>query len=167
MPRKFTFAGKLSFDEYHECHKGLAHKRRLWLRSLITIAGLALIVYGLLFSQTRRPDLVWIIPGVIWILYAAFVSPWQFRIRVRRNWNRYPAAHHDTEITVDAEGLTTSDDKGNPVFAAWDNFIGFKESDSLFLLYLSPLLPKLLPKRMLREGSVDEFRQFLNSVFPG
>jgi hypothetical protein len=56
------------------------------------------------------------------------------------------------------------DDRGNPSHSAWDSFIRFRESESLFLLYLSPLLPLCLPKRLVANGDLSDLRALLSSA---
>ncbi len=65
---------------------------------------------------------------------------------------------------VSAEGLETMDDKGSPSHSAWDSFLRFGESESLFLLYLSPLLPLCLPKRLVPEAERSGLRALLSSA---
>ena len=166
MPDTYSIKGALTFPEYLECHKILAAKRRLWIRGVLLVIAAGLLVYGALQSPTI-PDPAYILPAIILPLSAFVISPHLFRRRVRRNWDRYPAIRKDMEITVTAEGIDSLDDKGNPSHMAWSNFIRFRESKSLFLLHLSPLLPLCLPKRLVPEEDLPGLRQLLSLSIQG
>ncbi len=42
MPDSYNIKGTLTFEEYLECHKILAAKRRFWIRVIITIYGIGM-----------------------------------------------------------------------------------------------------------------------------
>jgi len=162
MPTQYAINGTVTFDEYLECHKILAAKRRLWVRSIITIYGFGALIYGM-FIAGARPSMSLIIIGAFFAVYGIFISPIQFRFRVKRNWDRYPKMRKEFNITILEDGLQAIDDKGNPSHTAWDNFMRFQESGSLFLLYVSPLLPLCLPKRLIPEADRVGLRSLLAS----
>lgn len=152
----------MTFDEYLECHKILAAKRRIWVRSIIVVYAIGILIYGL-FISASSPSLPLIIIGAFFAVYGIFISPIQFRYRVKRNWERYPKMRKDFSITILEDGVQAIDDKGNPSHTAWDNFVRFSESDSLFLLYVSPLLPLCLPKRLIPEDDRGGLRTLLSA----
>ncbi len=162
MPAEYNLKGTVTFDEYLECHKILAAKRRMWIRTIITIYGAGMLIYGMGFAPSR-PDLMFTIIGALLVFYGFVISSIQFRYRVKRNWDRYPRMKKDFDITVSSAGVQVVDDKGNPSHTAWDSFLRYRESDSLFLLYLSPLLPLCLPKRLIPESDRDGLRSMLAS----
>jgi hypothetical protein len=162
MPDDYTFIGTVTFDEYLECHKILAAKRRFWIRSIVTIYGIGAFVYGLLVA-TSSPNISLMTIGGFFAMYGIFISPVQFRFRVKRNWDRYPKIKKEFCITISEGGLQALDDKGNPSHTAWDNFVRFSESSSLFLLYISPLSPLCLPKRLIPEERHQGLRSLLTS----
>jgi hypothetical protein len=163
MAYAYNIKGTLTFEEYLECHKILAAKRRLWLRGIITIYGIGILTYGLFVAQSK-PDSTFTIIGVIMMTYGIVISPIQFRYRVKRNWDRYPKIKKEFDMAVSAEGVETMDDKGKPSHSAWGSFHRFRESESLFLLYLSPLLPLCLPKRLVPEADLSGLRSLLSSA---
>lgn len=163
MPPEYNLKGTLTFEEYLECHKILAVQRRLWIRSIITIYGTGTLIYGLAFAPTG-PDLTFTIIGALFVVYGFVISPILFRYRVKRNWDRYPKIKKEFDITVSPDGVQIIDDKGNPSHSAWDSFLRYRESDSLFLLYLSPVLPLCLPKRLVSESDRGELRSILASA---
>ena len=162
MPAENNLKGTVTFDEYLECHKILAAKRRMWIRSIITVYGAGMLIYGMAFAPSK-PDLTFTIIGTLFVVYGFVISPIQFRYRVKRNWDRYPKMKKEFDITVSPDGVQVVDDKGNPSHSAWDSFLRFGESDSLFLLYLSPLLPLCLPKRLVPQSDLDGLRSLLAS----
>jgi len=163
MADAYNINGTLTFEEYLECHKILAAKRRLWIRGIITIYGIGMLIYGILFAPSK-PDITFAVIGAIMIAYGIVISPIQFRYRVKRNWDRYPKIKKEFDMVVSAEGVETKDDKGRPSHSAWDSFLRFRESESLFLLYLSPLLPLCLPKRLVPDEDLPGLRALLSSV---
>lgn len=162
MSVEYNLKGALTFDEYLECHKILAAKRRLWIRGIIALYGGGTVIFGVFFSASK-PDPVVAIIGSVCLLYAIFISPIQFRYRVKRNWDRYPRIRKGFDITVLPDGIQTTDDKGNPSHSSWDSFEKLGESESLFLLYYSPLLPLCLPKRLVLDEDIDPLREALSS----
>ena len=163
MPDSYNIKGTLTFEEYLECHKILAAKRRFWIRGIITIYGIGMLIYGL-FVSASKPDSIFAAIGVIMLAYGIMISPIQFRYRVKRNWDRYPRIKKEFDMAVTAEGVETQDDKGRPSHSAWGSFLRFRESESLFLLYLSPLLPLCLPKRLVPEEDLSGLRALLSSA---
>ena len=89
MASEYNIKGAVTFEEYLECHKILAAKRRVWIRALVAVYGLWVVIYGSLFAAAR-PEFIFVIPGLILIVYSLVISPIQFRYRVKRNWDRYP-----------------------------------------------------------------------------
>lgn len=163
MASQYDIKGTLSFDEYLECHKILSAKRRLWVRGALFVYGAASLSYGIFFAASKL-NLVFAIVGATLIAYASVVSSIQFRYRVKRNWDRYPKIKKEFNIVVSVEGVETMDDKGNPSHSAWNSFLRFGESESLFLLYLSPLLPLCLPKRLIPAAELSGLRELLSSA---
>lgn len=163
MSSAYNIKGTMTFVEYLECHKILAAKRRLWIRGIIIIYGMGMLIYGTPFAPSK-PDFTSAIIGSIMIAYGLVISPIQFRYRVKRNWDRYPKIKKEFDIMVSADGVETLDDKGNPSHSAWDGFLRFRESESLFMLYLSPLLPLCLPKRLVSAADLPGLRELLLSA---
>ena len=158
MSEEYRFEGNLTFEDYHECHFALAFMRRLVIRGICLIYGVGTVLYVLL-SNAGMYLLLGI--GIFLILYAIVISPIQFRLRVRRIWDNYPKAHQPFSFLVAEEGLTAKDDRGNPVFTGWDNFLKYRETKSLFMIHLSPHMPLCLPKRLLASNQLDPFRDLL------
>lgn len=163
MEAAYNLKGTMTFEEYLECHKLLAARRRGWLRGILTLYGAGMLAYGL-FGVASKPDFTFAIIGAIIVAYGIVISPIQFRYRVKRLWDRYPAIRKEFDVTLSAEGVEALDGKGRPAHTAWSSFHRFRESESLFLLYLSPLLPLCLPKRLVPEGELSGLRDLLSAA---
>ena len=161
MAAEYTFSGELKFEEYLECHKILASRRRIALRTVLTLSGLGMILSTLL-SASQKEDKIILIYGVLFILYALVISPLQFRWRVRRLWSQYPASRKPFQVTLKPDGLQTIDDKDQPIHRDWSNFIYYRESPNCFLLYLSPLSPLILPKRLTPKQDLPAIKELLD-----
>jgi hypothetical protein len=157
MQKEFTFAGTMTFEEYLECHTILAAKRRWLFRGFTLIVGAAMIVFS-------SYDLKRVSFGTFLIVYAVVISPFQFKVRVKRLWDRHPGIRRPVDAKISATGLIFTDDKGNPVHRDWNNLIGFQETDSFFLLFASPRHPLCLPKRLMAGGSPADFRMLLDTT---
>jgi len=128
MASEYNIKGTVTFEEYLECRKILAAKRRPWIRAIIISYGAGILIYATAFSVSK-PDVTFILIGALLVLYGIVISPILFRYRVRRNWERYPMIKRDFDVTVSEKGLETADDKGNPSHADWDSFFRFRESE--------------------------------------
>lgn len=162
MKSEYKITGTLTFEEYLECHTVLASKRRRFFRALIIIYGAGMVAYGLLQASPKLDGVITIF-GAIFILYGVVLSPIQFRYRVKRNWDRYPKIKEEFDFLISEAGLESKDDKGNPYHSNWDGFSRFGESRSLFMLYLSPLLPMCLPKRLIPKDELSAVRDLISS----
>jgi hypothetical protein len=163
MTTEYNLKGCLTFGGYLECHKILAAKRRLWIRSIVILYGVGMVVYGLIIAPSG-PDFTLTTIAAIFLAYGLIISPIQFRYRVKRNWDRYPKIKKEFDITILSDGVQIIDDKGNPSHSSWGSFLRFRESKSLFLLYLSPLLPLCLPKRLVADAEIDGLRGIISTA---
>ncbi len=167
MKQDFTIQGKMSFQVYLAVHKELAKWRRIYIRIILFISAAA-VLFGVYYVENKNlySDLFMIIVGCGCglLLYAIFLSPIQFRLRAKRNWNHYPSAHKPLYINLSSQGIEGRDDLGNPVLTKWKNVVYMKENRHAFMFYLSPLLPICVPKPLMEEHEVSEFRAFIKSV---
>ncbi len=163
---EYDFSGTLTFEEYLECHTYLARGRRLWVRWVCIIYGLAMVIVGA-FVLRNAPSPPFIAFGTAMVTYPVVISPFMFRYRVRKMWEGYPAIRESSKLKADSQGIIAQDDKGNPFIMTWDRMIGFRETGSLFLIYRGPKSPLCLSKRLLKEEQVAAFRKLLETVLPG
>lgn len=54
MPDSYNIKGTLTFEEYLECHKILAAKRRFWIRVIITIYGVEMTFLTTAFGHQDK-----------------------------------------------------------------------------------------------------------------
>lgn len=87
--------------------------------------------------------------GIIW------VSPWLFAKRMLG-----PSLKGPRTIQVDARGIQLRWSGGKSDFA-WNNFIRYLEGNNHFLLYTSPALFTVVPKRAFMPEQLAEFRTIL------
>lgn len=163
MPAEYQITGTVNFDEYLEGHKIMAAKRRLWIRGICVLYGVGIVIYGSLYAPVKTNITLPLVAAII-IAYGIVISPILFRYRVKRNWDRYPKLKDEFSMKISPEGIVTLDDKGNPSHTNWESFIYHRESRSLFLLYYSPRLPVLIPKRLIPESDLPAFRDLLSSA---
>src|SRR6187401_2670909 len=104
MPAEYNLKGTVTFDEYLECHKILAAKRRMWIRSIIIVYGAGMLIYGMAFAPSK-PDPAFTIIGALFVVYGFVISPIQFQYRVKCNWDRYPKMKKEFDITVSPDGV--------------------------------------------------------------
>jgi len=154
----YTLRGTIIFEEYLECHKALAHKRRLFVKIFLLVYGFGFMSYGILSNDTSL-FIASIIILMLCLLYILIVSSFQFKVRVKRLWDNYPVAHNEFEMAIDDEGIKHIIDKvqiGN----GWNDFVGFRETENLFLVYYSPQYPLIIPKRLI-STDIEKIRNLL------
>ena len=158
ISNEYRFVGTLAFEEYLEGHEIMAARRRLLLRGVF-------LIYGIVIIALHRGHIRFTIAGAALILYATVVSPALFRYRVRKLWNSYPRIHQPMDVRITASGVEMRDDKDQSVHHDWGGFIKVRETEALFLVFFSPLLPLLIPKRLLQSGTTDGLRELFRSIF--
>ncbi len=146
MNKIIKISGVLTFDDYLSAQTLAAKKTRLVFRAILISIG----VTCLFFPADGNLNIILKTIAFVFLIYGIFLSPLQFRYRVRRNWDNYPAIQDrllQNEYSV--EGLRTNDDAGQAVFTKWSNMTGWCEDDTTLLIYFSPELYHVLPKRFL------------------
>ena len=149
------------------------HRSAQWLvmkpRPVFAVIGvllIALFIWGVwysLFSLTN-PSLYWtryVMPGLFIYLVLSFAVYRPYR------WNqiyrKQKSLSRDVRLTVVPEGLRFADENGDSL-VPWSDYTDWKENNSIFLLFLSPVLFQAIPKRAFQDSSaVDEFRELLKS----
>ncbi len=100
---------------------------------------------------------------VLWFAIFRFL-----RTAHRRSWDAQPHLRLPQALEQTERGLRFTVDGGRSTFdATWPAFTKFRESQNLFLLYLSDVSFEMVPKRALAEpGQVEAFRQLLERHVP-
>ncbi|MDP8052307.1 YcxB family protein [Pasteurella atlantica] len=155
--------GKATFDEYLEVQKILKGKRMLISQSIIFVCGVALLGIALSLGELSGFSIAFGCIGIVYILYALIFIQIRFRYAIKKHWKNYPKMHKEMNMTILDDGVQSLDDKNNPSHLNWNNFINIKESEHLFLLYLSPSLCIFIPKRLISPQEIEPLRLFLFS----
>ena len=92
-------------------------------------------------------------------LWAVFLwgLPWA---SARSQFSQQPAAQGPKTMNVDESGLHWRWQSGQSD-VAWTNFIRFLESETVFVLYSSPVAFNILPKRAFTPEQATSFREVL------
>ncbi len=154
--------GKITFDEYLECQKFIYKKRVLISRSIVFVCGVFFLCLDW-YYDFKVYNIVLLFLSFIYISYALFLGKLRFKYIVKKNWKKYPKIHEEMTLNILEDGLSSYDDKGNPSHLNWSSFMDFKESENLFLLFLSPNLPICIPKKLLKEEEITKFYDLCSS----
>jgi len=158
MSAEYRFHGKLTFEEYLQVHRILTAKRRIIVRGLVILLGAIYIIMGVAGNPANT---LLMGVGILAIASALLLSPIQFRYRVKRLWQRNPSIQKGMDVTLVEDGLRITDDKGQPFHKDWSGFHQFRETSAFFLLYLSPIQPLCLPKRLIPREDLPAVRSML------
>ena len=91
-----------------------------------------------------------------------FVSGWIFRWLVKLQWSAFRAANKQTaDFRFGGEGVTSVDAEGASSLVSWEQFTRWSEGARMILLFRSPHLWLMVPKRLLREKQLDALRAML------
>jgi hypothetical protein len=149
----------------------LAHRNRSiltkWLLRFLTFMWVACAVITAL-AMAMRPDLhpqqnflpiVFI--GMFWMLIF-WGSPWW---AARNQFLKQPSAQGPRTLLADAAGIHWKWNGGSSDIE-WKNFVRFHETKNQFLLYSSPIIFNVVPKRALTLDQRDDFRLILTENLP-
>jgi hypothetical protein len=78
----------------------------------------------------------------------------------RKQFNQQPGAHGPRTFLLDDWGVHARWNGGS-IDVEWKNYIQWVESSKHVLLYLSPFLFNILPKRSLSSDQMTELRRIL------
>lgn len=132
----------------------------LWLVAwaLLILGSLGILARLLLQSS---PAMVNITPlcvlMICWAVLFLWVLPWW---AARMFYRRQPSVEGPRTMLVDDSGVQWHWDGGS-VSAEWRTFIRWYEGKNGFLLYSSPVLFNIVPKRAFSDDQVAEFRTLL------
>jgi hypothetical protein len=142
------------------------HIRAVSLRTLLYYA-LFLTVVGAFFSWSlprHAPTDILAALVTVTLVGTAFlaalnlISRWFILpIRARRIFNQQKNLQRPYRVSWDAESVQTSSASGNSKIP-WVDFLKWRESKQLFLLYRSDVLFQMYPKRCFTPEQIDEFR---------
>ncbi len=142
------------------------HMRAASLRTLVYFAVFIAVV-GAYFSWSAPrhtpTDMfaAFVTVGLVGTAFLAalnLLSRWiVLPIRARRIFQQQKNLQRPYRVSWDAEGVQTSSANGNSKIP-WMEFLKWRESAQLFLLYRSDVLFQMYPKRCFTPAQVDDFR---------
>jgi hypothetical protein len=140
---------------------GATSTREGWL--LLPLVGLAITVMVLLVQRPATPrELVvatfpWLVAGLI---VGLILTGWRKSV-VKRLWETQPTFHRPHVVEVYPDHIVYSTAVGR-FDHRWEAFTHVRETPGLFVLYESPYLMNMLPKRAFAgREEVDAFRELL------
>jgi len=82
------------------------------------------------------------------------------RLRAQRDLSRNPSAQGEVTYCFEDDGVTVIHATGNSQLQ-WRAFTKFRETDALFLLFVSGTSCRALPKRVMSPDQIAELRKIL------
>lgn len=163
-------AYQISEEDFLEAQKlysatSLTRTQRLF-RRVMTIAGLVLFIAGavslLLPSSEFRNDLV---PGtgagaILILLF--WVAP---QLGMKKKFAKDKRLQCEIVAEFSESGMDISS-RNSSAKISWADCVRYSESANLFLVFQSPQIFNVFPKRAFATGETDEFRQLLNRRLP-
>jgi hypothetical protein len=144
----------------------IAHRNRTksskWayrLLGILFLLGLAINLAGILIRPIDR-SLPGDIPIAIIMLLGLIALWWWPRFAARTQFLKQPSAHGIRTVSLDSEGVHWRWSGGASDFE-WKNFVRFVESKDHFLIYSSPAIFSIIPKRVLTLQEISDLRAFL------
>ena len=126
--------------------------------------GLIGLVVGILFYAYAEP-----VPGIFLAVLSTFLFLMQFVIPTfvfQRVYRRNSAMVGPRTVTISDIGITSDHQLGRSE-SSWNTYQKFKETERSFLLYHSPDLIGILPKRVFAgPEDLQEFRALLTAKVP-
>jgi hypothetical protein len=131
------------------------------LRLLAAIVFCSVAVY--IFYITKRSTIN-TLSGAVPLLAMTLAWFWIFlagpRRAARRQFRKQPAAQGSWTLLIDDSGVHARWEGGSSE-VEWKNYIRWRESNNLILLYLSPVSWGIIPKRALDPPQLTELRALL------
>lgn len=148
----------------------MLHTELTWRQSILfsCLILLAFISY-LWFPFPQAKDLV------VWVFGGAAVGGVVGRLiartlllprRARRIYAQQKGLHGQIEYTWDAEAFSVKTERGQ-ARTPWRDYVKYRESETLFLLYHSDIMFNMVPKRLFVDpAQAKEFRSHLSAIRP-
>jgi hypothetical protein len=138
-------------------------------RPTLAVIGVALVVlmvvvfcWSLLSMTTAEPPAVtwWLLAAMIYLSLLSFVW-WPYRIR--KLFNQSKALQRDFRLTPSERGVLVSNEDGEMTLP-WSDYRKWKESEKVFLIYLTDAQFQVVPKRLFASASdIEAFRSVLKA----
>ena len=125
---------------------------------------LLILVAWVLWVRLNEPHIptdAWVVLACILYLFGYFVI-W-IPHRVKKIYRQRKGMQREVKISTTESGLLVTTENGH-MNIPWSDFRDWKESRSIFLLFLSDIESSTLPKHFFNsENDVDNFREILRN----
>lgn len=142
-----------------------------WKRHLLTLAVTIAVFWFILRVIDDAPNSGPARPTAYEVLLS--IAPWfsvvvilsvfgmlQRRIAVRRSWASQPSLHRPHILEIDERELTINEPLSSHRYK-WETFAGYRETENLFVLYVSPFAFWMVPKRAFLSEELQAFKSLL------
>jgi len=159
---QFTY--ELTADDYR--HALLAYRNRnffsRWaIRFLVLLFTPWAALQAYLIFATDQSWLSWSLPLTLFAMCVLLFQHWGAPyFNARRQFRNTPSAHGSITLEVQDGGLRfrSASTDGSVL---WDHYIKWIEDDSVFVLFSSPLIFVLIPKRAFDSDQLHQFKETL------
>lgn len=163
------FEYRLTERDFFEANCAHLRSQRFlyWLRWLISLLFIAIGLLYLVFAVFNSSFFIALLTGIIFLGgYALIPEPtinfWR-RQQIGKIWQQSTWLHGVTEIEATEIELKTATPSLSTQIG-WENFTHFIELPLLFVVYLTPRLIYIFPKRAFVDAAqIDEFRSLLQT----
>lgn len=136
--------------------------RRTFASIAFVLAGVGLLQFGFHpDNQTLSNFAPLFVLAAVWAALT-WGTPW---LLARRLFVKQPSLQGPRTMTLDTAGVHLRWSGGTSDFV-WNNFTRQLEGKNQFLLYTSPILFTIVPKRALTDEQLSEFRAILAQSVP-
>jgi YcxB-like protein len=130
---------------------------------LAIVLGAVFLLLGILLVATRQRALnVWLTPSVLGAFWIWFGMGGSYQLSAKKQFTKSPALREPRRIEFSDEGVKTDSAMGSSQ-VSWKSFLRYAESEDTFLLYTSPVVFEIVPKRALQPEQVDELRRLMQA----
>lgn len=155
----YTLTAK-DFVDVHRARRSAEPAQKWSLRMLYALVGLLVIAaIAMYVAEPTRATLIRVVPLFI------FVVLWLMLVRLvparlaRRQFLRQPAAQSEQVTEFTEQGIRTRGADGTESSVGWNSVLRYAETESIFLVYLSPSLFVVYPKRAFDGEQLSTVRE--------
>jgi hypothetical protein len=131
-----------------------------WAMFLFVLLLALLFLVGIYLINHDLPMAGW-----LWLALSAVIGIAVYevpRIQVRRSLRKSPSAQGEIVIVLDGEGTVTTFPTGESRLN-WRAYTKYKETGSIFLLFVSPYRYMSIPKRAMTPQEIEQLRGLLKA----
>jgi len=103
--------------------------------------------------------------GYAWLLITVImgIAVYQVpRVKAKRALATTPSAQGEISLSIDDNGIKTVFATGNSNLS-WRTYTKYRETATLFVLYVSPARSTMIPKRVMTSDQITQLRSLLAS----